>query len=277
MQDRWRRVSESSLIEIIGIVLFAALVALVAGFAPPGLSGVGLVVASLVLALIPAAIWLVAFYRQDRVEPEPKQMVFGVFVLGALLAAAVGQPLIRDLFQYQEWFRRDATLGFLGSILIVGIVQEFCKYAAVRYTVFNSAEFDQPVDGIIYAAAAGLGYATTLNIQYVIGNGGVDLGIGSLRVSIEALSQASTAGVLGYFMGQARFKKMGPIWLPIGLVLAAILNGVISTVLDILPTLGGRFGFNLWYGLIGAGLIAGVTFAILLTIINRLNAQLTRS
>ena len=31
------------------------------------------------------------------------------------------------------------------------------------------------IDGIIYGAAAGLGYATYLNIQYVLENGGIKM------------------------------------------------------------------------------------------------------
>jgi RsiW-degrading membrane proteinase PrsW (M82 family) len=270
MRNRYRSVSESALIEIVGIAIFAALVALVAEFVRPQLSGASLILVGIVLAIVPAALWLVAFYRQD-LEPEPKQYVLGVFVLGAVLAQAIGQPVVRDLFHVQEWGTRDMLLGFLASILIVGVVQEFLKYAAVRYTVFGSAEFDQPVDGIIYGASAGLGYATMLNIWYVISNGGVDLGVGAVRCAVEALAQASTAGVVGYFLGQAKFRRMGPLWLPAGIVLAAALNATVNLLLDQAP-LFGTFGFNIWAALIAAVVVAGVIFGALLTIIKRLNA-----
>ena len=269
MQNHYRSVRESALIEIIGIAIFAALVALVAEFVKPQLSGVSLILAGIVLAVVPAVLWLIAFYRQD-LNPEPKQLVLGVFLLGALLAQAIGQPVIRDLFHVQEWSTHDTLLGFFAAILIVGVVQEFLKYAAVRYTVFNSPEFDQPVDGIIYAASAGLGYATMLNIWYVIDNGGVDLGVGAVRCAIEALAQASTAGVVGYFLGQAKFRSMGPLWLPAGIVLAAALNAAVNLLLDRAPLMG-TFGFNVWAALIAAVVVAGVIFGALLTIIKRLN------
>jgi protease PrsW len=86
------------LVEIGAVVIFAALVALVWALKPDDLTldGIGLVAAGVVLALVPAAVWLLAFYQQDRLEPEPKHYVLGVFALGALLASAVGQPVIRD-------------------------------------------------------------------------------------------------------------------------------------------------------------------------------------
>jgi protease PrsW len=271
MQNRFKYLSESALVEIIGIAIFAAIVALIADLAKPQLSGVALVFAGIILALVPAVIWLIAFYRQDSLEPEPKQYVLGIFVLGAIVAEAIGQPLIRDLFRVQDWVGADLAMGFLGSIVIVGVVQEFLKYAVVRYTIYGAAEYDQPVDGIIYAASAGLGYATMLNIHYILDNGGVDLGVGAIRCAVEALAQASTAGVVGYFLGQAKFKKMGPVWLPLGIVLAAALNGVVRLLLDRAPLFGTNFGYNNWAALIAAVIVAGGIFAVLLNIIQRLN------
>jgi RsiW-degrading membrane proteinase PrsW (M82 family) len=273
MRDHFQSASESALVEILGITIFAAAVALIAPSITVELSGNTLIAVGVVLAIVPAIIWMIAFYRQDTLEPEPKQYLVGMFVLGAILAQAIGQPLIRDFFRFQEWAGNNFLLGFVGSILIVGVIQEFLKYAAVRYTIFGAAEFDQPVDGIIYAASAGLGYATTLNIQYVIANGGVDLGIGAVRCAIEALSQASTAGVVGYFLGQAKFRKMGPAWLPLGILAAAVLNGVVSLLLEIAPTIGTTFGFNIWAALIAAVVVAGAVFSGLLVTMRRLNAE----
>ena len=259
------------LVTVGAVVIFAAILAVLFGLLDWKIEGAWLVVAGLVMAIVPALIWLFAFLQQDRLEPEPKRYVFGVFILGALLAQAVGQPLIRDFFGIQNWASGNALVNILASILIAGFIQEFLKYAAVRYTVFYSAEFDERVDGIIYGAAAGLGYATMLNMQYIISNGGVDLGIGVMRVATTALAQASFAGVVGYFLGIAKFERKGPLWLPLGLTLAAVLNGVVSYVLGQVTRLGG-FSFNPWYGLVVAVIIAGGTFYALFMLIRRLNA-----
>jgi RsiW-degrading membrane proteinase PrsW (M82 family) len=250
------------------IVGLAAFVAAVFFLAPENaLSGPALVAVGLLLALVPAVIWLVVFYLQDRAEPEPKQYLVGVFVLGLLLAAAVGQPLIRDVFRVNEWAGGSLGLRLLAGIAIVGITQEFLKYAAVRYSVFGSAEFDERIDGIIYGAAAGLGYATYLNVDYVLSNGGVDLGVGAVRVAVVALAQASFAGVTGYFLGRAKFENRGPFWLPVGLLLAAVLNGVVTTLLSEITRTGLRpTPLN---GLILAAVVAAVTFAVLFAILRR--------
>lgn len=261
---------ESTWVQIAGVVVFAALVYVLANLTHPQLTGAPLIAVGIVLAVVPAGLWLWLFYDEDRFEPEPRQLVIGVFVLGALLAYAVGQPALRSLFRVQDWLTTNALTGILGSILVVGFIQQFLLYATVRYSIFYSSEFDQRVDGIIYGAAAGLGYATMMNILYIVQNNGVDLGIGVMRVTVEALSLASLGGISGYFLARAKFDKMGPVWLPLGLAIAAALNGLIEFALDEVPTLGAGFGFNPWYGLVLAVIIAGVVFTLLIETIHRL-------
>jgi RsiW-degrading membrane proteinase PrsW (M82 family) len=255
------------LILIVGLALFVTAVFFAAPAVRGSLQGPALVLVGLLLALVPAAIWLIVFYAQDRVEPEPKQYVAGVFFLGLLLAAAIGQPLIQGFFHVNEWASASLGLRLLAGICIIGITQEFLKYAAVRYSVFRSAEFDERIDGIIYGAAAGLGYATFLNVEYVIANGGVDLAIGAVRIAVVALAQASFAGVSGYFLGRAKFENRGPFWLPVGLLLAAVLNGVVTTLLSEITRSGLRpTPLN---GLVLAAVVAAATFIILFGVLRR--------
>jgi RsiW-degrading membrane proteinase PrsW (M82 family) len=157
----WR----SALVTIVALIIFAALVAIVAGAAEPILEGMALVLVGVALALVPAVLWLIFFYVQDRLEPEPKRYVIGVFLIGALLASAIGLPTIRNVFCVQDWISYSFLVTLLGSILVIGFVQEFLKYAAVRYSVYLLPEFDERMDGILYGTAAGLGYATMLNIN----------------------------------------------------------------------------------------------------------------
>lgn len=250
-----------------GLVLFALAIQALAPAVGAGLGGVALLIASIVLALVPAIVWLGVFYLQDRLEPEPKSYLLGVFFLAALLAGAVGQPLINNVFRVNRWAGDSLALKVIAGIFIVGIIQEFLKYAAVRYSIFNSQEFDERVDGIIYGAAAGLGYATMLNIAYVIGNGGVDLGVGAIRVAVLALAHASFAGVSGYFLGRAKFENRGPFWLPVGLLLAALLNGVVTAAVGEISRAGLRpTPLN---GLIVAAALAAVTFIVLFVLMRR--------
>lgn len=257
--------------QIIVLLVFVGLVALIAPSLPATLSGASLVVAGIVLAVIPALIWLAFFYQQDRLEPEPKSYILRVFLLGAILASGVGIPLVRDFFRIGNWLYADDLTHLLGSIFAIGFVQEFLKYAAVRYSVYGSAEFDERVDGVVYATAAGLGFATMLNFDYVLSRGGVDLGVGVIRVVVTALAHASIAGILGYFLGQAKFEHTPPYYLPGGFVLAAVLNGLFFWAQDLVTLRG--ISVNPWYGLILAVIIAIAVLGIVYWLIRRANAE----
>src|SRR5688572_23509409 len=69
---------------LIGFVLITWLVELVAGW--DRAMYVGPLFAA-IMACIPAVFWLGFFHVMDRHEPEPKQLVVGISVLGALVAA----------------------------------------------------------------------------------------------------------------------------------------------------------------------------------------------
>ena len=264
----WR----TSILLVVGLVVFVGIVYALDLVLKPALTGTGLILAGVLLALVPAFIWLVFFYFQDRLEPEPKGYILGVFLLGAILASAVGIPLVDNFFHVSNWIFTDTAATILGSILVVGFIQEFLKYAAVRFSVFPSAEFDEATDGVIYATAAGLGYATVLNIQFVIANGGVALGSSVIRMVVVALAQASFAGITGYFLGRAKFEKKAWWWMPAGLCLAAVGNGLFNWLRGIVVQRGISLtsaSTNPWMGLVLAAVVALITLGTILWLIRR--------
>jgi RsiW-degrading membrane proteinase PrsW (M82 family) len=260
----------SGVIEIAAVIAFGALVALVARLVKPSLTGAPLMAAGIVLSLVPAVIWMVFFYRQDRLEPEPKSYIIAVFVLGLLLCNAVAIPAVNELFRVNHWLATNTLTHIVGAVLVVGITQEFLKYAAVRYSVYATPEFDERVDGVIYGTAAGLGFATMLNINYVVANGGVDLYMGIIRISVTALAQASFSGITGYFLGRAKFEVEPVWWQTLGIVIAAVLNGLFTWARGEVTQVG--MGVNPWWGLLLAGALAIVTFAVLWYLMRRASA-----
>ncbi len=268
-----RRGSWRSLLALVVVlVVFVAVVYALDAVIHPIFTGGMLAVVGVLLALVPAAIWLAFFYLQDRLEPEPAGYVLGVFALGALLAAAVGVPLLDKVFRVGNWLFANTLTTLLGSILVVGFTQEFLKYAAVRFSVYNSGEFDEPTDGIIYCTAAGLGYATVLNVQFVISNGGVNLGPGVIAMAIVALAQASFAGITGYFLGRAKFEADPIWWMPLGVTLAAVANGLFNWARGRVSTGGISLAGSVaspWWGLALAAVVAAVILGLLVWLIRR--------
>ncbi len=217
--------------ELLGLLLFVAIFNLLPGIGGR-LNDAGLVLLGMVLALVPAVLWLLFFYRMDRAEPEPKRLVIGVYLAGGLLAAALYIPLFGYLFAVDSWLPYDWWSELLGGTLVIGMVAMAIVYAAVRVVVFDNPEFDERLDGILYAVAAGLGVATVNNFAYVLQHGGVDLDVGSIRMVTNTLGYASAAAVLGYFLGQARFEKVPIFYLPLGVLFGALLTGLYFFILD---------------------------------------------
>lgn len=261
-------------ITLIGLLVFTGIFNFILPNFGDNLVGIPLILVGMLFSLVPAIIWLYFFYRLDRLEAEPKSMVVGVAVLSALITAALHDFIINDIFNVNSWQYNSWWGHLLGGILIVGIVEQFIVYATVRYLVFRNPEFDERVDGVIYSVAAGLGLATVLNFYYVFRSNGVDLDIGSIRMVINAMAYASFAGIMGYFIGQARFEKT-PIWyMPAGLALAATMNGIFWYMLD--RSFSGGLSNNRWGDLILATIIAVISLALVFWLIERANEETLR-
>lgn len=269
----WR----TELIQLVALLAYIGIVEAIVAATQPALSGETLMIVSLFLAAIPAAIWMSLFYVQDRSEPEPRLFVLAVAVLGALVAGAVGLPLLNLFFRVPDWIGRDPLTAILGSILVVGFLQTFLKYVAIRFSIFYSPEFDQRMDGVIYGSAVGLGYATMLNINLVVASGGVDLGAGVVRIVITQMVQGSLGALVGYFLGRDKFDKRRVWWMSAGLVLAAVLEGLYSWLSGELShspiqlTAGGTIsaGYNPWPSLALATLLAGGLLGAIFVLIHR--------
>jgi RsiW-degrading membrane proteinase PrsW (M82 family) len=258
----WR----AGIIQIVGVGVVSALVAFLAGLLGP-LDRTMLIVVGVVLAIVPSAVWLYFFYRQDRLEPEPKTRLAAVFLLALLLTEALGVPLINDWFQVRVWASADTTTSLLASILLVGFTWQAIAYAAIRLVVYNTPEFDERMDGIVYGTVAGLGVATLLNLNYVIANGGVALGPGVIQVVTTALALASFSGLLGYFMAEAKFEHKPIWWVPLGLFIAAVLNGLFSWLFSEVSATG--LTVSPWRSLALGIVVALSVFALLLVLMRR--------
>lgn len=259
---------------VVGLLIFVGAVVAVDAIFKPQLTGGALVVTGIILALVPAALWQVFFYQQDRLEPEPVVDVGRIFVVGLALGGAIGIPLTDQWIGVQNWLYRDALSTWVGSIFVTGAVSAFIIYAAVRYFMFDEPEFDERTDGVVYATAAALGYATALNLQFILSSGGARLGTGEIAVAEVALAYAAFGGIMGYFLGHAKLEHHPIWWLPLGLVLTAVLGGlfvILRSQVDpgTIVIAGHGSGLPSFNGLILAGILAAIVTAIVSYLIAR--------
>lgn len=122
------------------------------------------------LAFAPAAFWLWFFIRRGVYRPGPRRLLVFTFALGMVSTIPAG--ILNTIF-IDESVIDDPAIASLASVaaamlLVVGPVEETCKFLAVRLLAYRSPYFDEPGDGLIYSAAASLGFASLENLLYIL-------------------------------------------------------------------------------------------------------------
>jgi RsiW-degrading membrane proteinase PrsW (M82 family) len=181
------------------------------------------IIISVLIALAPGLFLIWYFYHRDKYEPEPKKKIVKIFLIGAVmvLPAAVIELLLGSLVNR---FSSGLVNIFLLSFLVIAPAEELLKYLAVRKWVYNSLEFDEIMDGIVYAVAASLGFATLENVFYVLQLG---IATGILRAFLAVPGHALFGALMGYYIGQAKFNKAKENQLILkGIILAILCHGL---------------------------------------------------
>jgi protease PrsW len=119
------------------------------------------VIAGSLMAVLPVPLYVFGVYLLDRKEPEPKILLFLTFVWGATIAILISLVI------------NTAVMNFLGltasSIISAPITEEISKGAAIFLLFFlRRKNLDSILDGIVYGAMVGLGFAMTENIFYYV-------------------------------------------------------------------------------------------------------------
>ena len=251
--------SRAGLLEIGLTAAFVAIVAGAAGEHLPTTFGF-----SLLLALIPAGIWLLYVYRQDRVEPEPIPLVLGVMVLGALVTRGLYGPIVHA-FHFDEVMALGGWPGALARLGQASVLQ-LLVYGSVRYSVFFTDEFDEPVDGVIYAVAASIGAALVLNIELVMLHRNLVPLAGTAVITSTTLLHVASGTLLGYGLGRRRFDSLGgERWMAISFGLATIFYAGAGELIDQVGSWRGGFDPLIALGLslsFGAGVISAGHFVV---------------
>ena len=145
---------------IVAVLLVPLLALLVRYFT--GFLGTAATFIGLILAAIPFVIVWFAVRYIDRWEPEPRRLLVFAVAWGAIAAVtiALGVDLVITLLvgRLPEAF---------SAVVQAPIVEEVAKGLGVLLIfAFARRAFDGPVDGIVYGALIGAGFALTENVQY---------------------------------------------------------------------------------------------------------------
>ena len=161
----------------------------------------------LVLALFagmsPALLWLFFWLREDTNRREPLGLIILTFIAG-MLAVVFVLPFERFI----------GTLTDNNTLLTTlwAASEEFVKYFAFAAIVGKSVYLDEPIEYVIYAMTAALGFAALENGLFLVhplasNDGVVSLLTGNLRFLGATLLHSVTTGIVGASVGLAYFKS----------------------------------------------------------------------
>lgn len=187
-----------------------------------------------IAAIVPAVIYSLMVLLLDRFESEPWYTLIGAFLWGAVVAVVftVIFGLIAGSFVLVTWGEEAANL--FGLVIGAPVFEETAKGAALLVLLLAFRhEFDNMLDGIIYGALVGLGFAMTENILYFgsfyLEGGPAGLIIGFfIRAGIGGFSHALFTACTGAGIGWARSRYGRGGWRFVapfaGLAMAMILH-----------------------------------------------------
>jgi RsiW-degrading membrane proteinase PrsW (M82 family) len=188
--------------------------------------------------VLPIFFWAAYHYYKDRHLPEPIGHLVLAFIFG-VLAAGVSQSLYAALeplgLRFDAGYLADTnTLGlFAYALLAIGPIEELSKLLFFVLIIIRFEEFDEPLDGIIYASFVGLGYAAIENWQYL-----------DYLTPLEALARGFAspvvhivfASIWGYWIGRAYAAKESLLRAAlIGFLLAALFHGLYDFIVLLKP------------------------------------------
>jgi RsiW-degrading membrane proteinase PrsW (M82 family) len=174
------------------------------------------------LAVAPGIFWLWYFLQRDRLRPEPRYLVRLVFFIGGGSAFIAGLLEV-GMFAATGLSLEGRTAPPLAAAAAIGLIEESVKFLVILTIVYRHREFNEVLDGIIYAVAASLGFATVENLFYVLSGG---VGVGVARALLSVPGHAFFGAVMGYYLGIAKFAARETVWLLTGLGLAALAHTV---------------------------------------------------
>ena len=201
----------------------------------------GVFIAAILVAFIPALLYILLFRLLDVYEKEPLWMIWSAFAWGAIPAvifALIGEILGAGIFA--EMFASDPVqVEFVTASVFAPFFEEIGKgaFLAIFFIIFRR-QIDSPLDGLVVGATVGLGFAATENVFYLLGSFG-DLGVagfaitGFMRIVLLGFGHALFTGATGLGfayvrLGRGAWKVFAPILgLLSGMALHAIWNGTL--------------------------------------------------
>ena len=192
---------------------------------------IGINASYLFLTFLPPLVWLMFYLREDR-HPEPKLLLLLAFIGGmvSVVLAIIGECAFAQLAGQGSCRAGIDYIGQSAITLFLGIafIEEYVKYLVVKFLILRRADFNEPVDAMIYLITAALGFAAVENVLFIF-----PLFHESLHLGLEItthrflganLLHALSSAIVGFFLARAWFSPHRRHAVACGIIIASLLH-----------------------------------------------------
>ena len=156
---------------------------------------------TLLLAAILPVMGLCYFvYKKDN-NKEPMDLLMKLIAYGCLIAIPV--IVVELALNGITDTDKDTSLIsiFIKTFIGVALAEEGFKWLAVKFKAYNSREFDEIYDIVVYSVFVSLGFAGLENVLYVFVGG---FGVAILRAILSVPGHACFGVMMGYYLSRAK-------------------------------------------------------------------------
>lgn len=167
--------------------------------------------------------WLLWLRHTDRLAQEPWDLVLNTFAMGAV-AGLVGMAALLAVALAEPDGLHSVMVVWLAPLNVAAIT------LALWLLPYRRPDWNEPIDGIVYGGAAGLGYGLVYTALPLIADP-----ISGFRAAVFTVPIYMLAGLIsGYYLSQVRF-GISRTWLKGFLIATLYLGGI-----ELARTLGGE-------------------------------------
>lgn len=228
---------------------------------------------TVVLTFLPTVVLLSYFYLRDK-NREPRKVLSLTLLYGGLTFIPV---LFVELFLAELGVLANASsivLNFYDNFVNVALPEESFKLLVILLYASRTSAFDEPMDGLVYGAAAALGFATIENIFYVLDGG---IGTAITRAVLSVPSHTFWGVILGYSVAQVKFNRKSKWFIPAALLITTTLHGLFNFFLLSIEAASSYTSSFAGWAILGFFHVLFITFAFevvwVIRKVNRLRKQ----
>ena len=196
------------------------------------------------LAVLPAFILIYYTYQQDKLQREPVKNLVKAFFYGwgSVFASFFISVPSMWLGLYPDAIHSIAD-AFRTAFFGAAIPEETAKLLLLWLFLRKCKDFDERMDGIVYAVCVGMGFAAFENIEYLFaaGSNWVTTGIGRSLTAIPG--HFAFAVIMGYYYSLNHFDRYRAPFANIKMWLYPVLaHGLYDTIAmsaEVSPEMGG--------------------------------------